>query len=179
MELQEMAMVARPVLPMLVLRSLAVLLALAAACSAHATTVPIETVPYSDTVLVQGTQLDVVELFLDGPGTYTVTATDLHWFDEPLAALSFGVFRPDGPIVTMQGAGTLEFFNAAAGNVFLQLYARADGLHDVGLVSLVVAPAVVPLPPPAALLGTALLVWVVAQRRRTTRPVQARLATLA
>jgi hypothetical protein len=95
------------------------------------------TVVYSDTVLVRGPEYaTAIELSLPATGTYRVTATDLHWLNVPLQALSFGVFTATSSLATHVGAGTLEFFNAGQGKVFLQLYALTAPSKSAGLVSL-------------------------------------------
>jgi hypothetical protein len=113
---------------------------------------------YSDTVLARGPEYgSSIELSLPGPGNYSVTAKDLKWLDVPLQALSFGVFTAKAPIETMVGAGTLEFFNAGEGKVFLQLYARPGVGKSAGLIGLHVDSfAVVPLPASLWLLLSAL-----------------------
>jgi hypothetical protein len=113
---------------------------------------------FSDTVLVKGREyLTVVELPLDSIGTYKITATDLKWFGTPLEALSFGVFTATQPVSSLQGPGTLEFFKAGPGKVFLQLYARATGPRFAGLVTLQAeGQPPVPLPASVLLLASAL-----------------------
>ncbi len=132
-------------------------------CTVNAATV------YTDTVLVSGSEyLSVIELPIDLSGTYRVTATDLQWLSTPLQALSFGVFTSTGSLATHVGAGTLEFFNAGTGKVFLQLYARTAAPRYAGLVALEgTAVAVVPLPASLALLASALVAsWLAGLRRR-------------
>jgi hypothetical protein len=116
------------------------------------------TVLYSDTVLVRGPEfLGTYELPLNALTTYKVTTKDLEWFGVPLQALKFGVFTATGPIKSMDGAGTLEFFKAAPGKVFLQIYARPAGPHLAGLVSVdCQTELVVPLPPSILLLASSL-----------------------
>jgi hypothetical protein len=113
---------------------------------------------YADTVLVRGGEYAAVfELPTAPSGTYRVTATDLKWLNVSLQALTFGVFTATGPIETMVGAGTLEFFNAGTSKVFLQLYARPGASKSAGLVGMQVdSVAVVPLPASLWLLLSAL-----------------------
>jgi hypothetical protein len=115
-------------------------------------------VVFNDTVLVSGAEyLEVIDLPFDSPGTYRVTATDLRWQGTPLQALSFGVFSSTQPIATRTGAGTLEFFKAGSGQVFLQVYARTVAPRYAGLVALTgETVAVVPLPASLVLLLSAL-----------------------
>ncbi len=139
---------------------LALLLAGWSACS-HA-----EMTTYSDTVLVRGEYyLGVFPLPFDAPGSYSITATDLHWMDEPLDALSFGAFSATGPLGTRQGAGTLEFYKAGSDPVYLLLFASTSGPHYAGLVG-IEGRSVVPLPASALLLGSGFAALLLVLRRR-------------
>jgi hypothetical protein len=115
-------------------------------------------VVYYNTVLVSGREsLEVFALPLDAPGSYRITATDLRWNNTPLEALSFGVFTSTQTLETRVGAGTLEFFKAGPGQVFLQLYARTTAPRFAGLVWFKgESVAVVPLPASLLLLLSAL-----------------------
>jgi hypothetical protein len=130
---------------------------------------------YSDTVLVRGREsLKVFALPFDAAGNYRITATDLRWGNTPLEALSFGVFTSTQAIATHQGAGTLEFFKAGPGAIFLQIYARTTEPRFAGLVSLHgETVAVVPLPASLLLLVSALGAGALPRLRRR---VQAALA---
>jgi hypothetical protein len=135
-------------------RRLGIALALASAGSGEAAAA----VVYADTVLARGPEYaSTTELGLDGPGSYQITTTDLHWLNSPLGALSFGVFTATAPIKTMTGAGTLEFFYAGQGKVFLQLYVRPAAGKSAALVGVAVnSVAVVALPASLWLLLSAL-----------------------
>lgn len=151
---------------------LAVVLLAAAAAPARAALV------FSDAVLVRGPEnLTSLELPLDAIGTYRVTATDLRWFGAPLQALSFGVFTATQPLQIMSGAGTLEFFKASPGKIFLQIYTQTVGPQLASLIAVQVEDTA-PVPLPASLLllasalgGGALL--------RTGRRLRARTSELA
>lgn len=117
------------------------------------------TVVYSDTVLVRGPEFASVVELAPPPtaGNYRITATDLNWLGAPLQALSFGVFTATAPVKSKVGAGTLEFFYAGAGKLFLQLYARTAPSKSAGLVGLQADyVAAVPLPASLWLLLSAL-----------------------
>ena len=130
------------------------------------------TLPYSGSVTVTGTALEIVELQVASAGKYQVTATDLNWLGTPLQALSFGVFTSTTPLGTMQGAGSFAF-DAQPGKLFLQVYATAGGSRGVGLVGLdVVSIAPVPLPSSIVLLSGVLPIWLFAVRRRARRDTQ-------
>jgi hypothetical protein len=132
---------------------------------------------YSGTLLMRGPEsASSIELSLSAPGNYSVTAVDLKWLNTSLQALSFGVFTATAPIETMVGAGTLEFFHAGQGKVFLQVYARPGAGKSAGLVGLQVeSVTVVALPASlwlllSALGSTALWNWA---RRRAVAVAQA------
>lgn len=128
-------------------------------------------VVYTDTVLVTGAEsLQVFALPFDAPGAYRITATDLRWPSVELSALSFGAFTSTESLATRSGAGTLEFFMAGPGQVFLQLYARTVTPYSAGLVAIRgEAVTVVPLPASLVLLlsalGAAGLPWLGRQLR--------------
>ena len=115
-------------------------------------------VVYTDTVLARGPEYAAAfELPTAPSGTYRVTATDLQWLNVPLQALTFGVFTATGPIKTLAGAGTFEFFNAGTSKVFLQLYARPGASKSAGLIGVQIdSVAVVALPGSLWLLLSAL-----------------------
>jgi hypothetical protein len=114
-------------------------------------------VVYSDTLLVRAPAFaTAIELSLPTSGTYRVTATDLNWFNVPLQALSFGVYTSTTSLASRVGAGTLEFFNAGQGKVFLQIYAVTAPGKSAGLVSLQAESMVVALPASLWLLLSAL-----------------------
>jgi hypothetical protein len=106
---------------------------------------------FSDAVLVRGREnLTSLELPVDAIGTYRVTATDLKWFGTPLEALSFGVFTSSQPLKIMEGAGTLEFFKAQTGKIFLQIYTQTAGPRFANLVAIQLDSVAPPVPLPAS-----------------------------
>ena len=115
-------------------------------------------VVFNDAVLVRGPEaLAVLDLPFDAPGTYRVTATDMNWLGTPLAALSFGAFTSTQALETRIGAGTIEFFHASSGRVFLQLYARTGAPRYAGLIVVRGEMVnVVPLPASLLLLASSL-----------------------
>jgi hypothetical protein len=124
------------------------------------------TTVYADTVLVSGAEsLSVFELPLDAPGGYRVTATDLGWLNTSLQTLSFGVFTSTQTLATGSGPGTIEFFYAGAGPVYLQLYARTTALHPAGLIGINAA-TVVALPSSIVLLLSAMLAAILPRLKR-------------
>jgi hypothetical protein len=125
---------------------------------------------FSDAVLVRGREnLTSLELPVDAIGTYRVTATDLKWFGTPLEALSFGVFTSTQPLKIMEGAGTLEFFKAQTGKIFLQIYTQTAGPRFANLVAIQLESVAPPVPLPASgelLLSLLTGGWLFHARRR-------------
>jgi hypothetical protein len=118
-----------------------------------------------DTVLVTAPQyVGKFDLALD-PGQYQITATDLDYLNEPLKTLKFGVFTATKAIATMNGAGTLQFFNPGSEKISLQIYAEPAAGFSAGLVNFKTQ-AVVALPASIVLLGSTLVGWLMLGGRR-------------
>jgi hypothetical protein len=103
---------------------------------------------------------------VSGPGTLTVTLSDIAW-PVALSSLDLVVGTSRGLLGPEMGTGTSTFQVTAGGNIFAQWFGTAQGPLDAGVYGLKVqwAPtATVPLPTSIALLlsGLALLAW---QRR--------------
>ena len=109
-----------------------------------------EMVEFSETIVVSGEQLDVIELGFDQPGEVEVSVEDLGALSGPLSALSFAVFSSTGPITPVQeGTGVLDFFFSGE-FAAIQIFAEAT---DYGAYR-VNAEMVVPLPASLLLFGS-------------------------
>jgi hypothetical protein len=110
---------------------------------------------------------------LSGPGTLTVTVSDIAW-PTPLSQLDFIVSNTQSLLGPEMGAGTASYKISGAQNVFVQMFGTAQGPLDTGVYGLDIqwTPAVtaVPLPASVALLlsGLAILAW--QRRQRSGHP---------
>jgi hypothetical protein len=138
-----------------------------AAAIAGSGSVKASEVLYSSTAFLTGRQSFVESLDISGPGTLTVTLTNIAW-PQQLASLNMVLGTASGLLGPEMGAGT-ETFDVTGGRIFAQWFGTAQGPLDVGVYSINIAfqPNGVPVPLPAsvALLasGLAFLAW---QRRR-------------
>jgi hypothetical protein len=138
---------------------------------------------YDSSGFIVGQQSFSDSFNVSGPGTLTVTLTNMAW-PEPLASLNSVVSTSDGLLGAEMSAGT-ETFNVSGGPVFVQWFGSAQGALDAGVYGLNVqyqangsggGPNPVPLPTSSALFlsGLALLFW---QRRVRARSVDEPLPT--
>jgi hypothetical protein len=108
----------------------------------------------TETSLLQGQQSLGYSLKVNGPGTITVSLSDMNWQGR-LEDLSFAMAGSTGlvnPALTAAAAGSaLTFTVGEAGTYFACVSGRATGRYGLGLFSLVVTFAAstpaVPLPP--------------------------------
>jgi hypothetical protein len=122
---------------------------------------------YNGTGFVQGQQSFVQSFNIPGPGTLTVTLSNVAW-PEKLASLNMVLGTASGLMGPEMGVGT-ETFDVTSGRVFAQWFGTAQGPLDVGVYSMNISfqsngVTPVPLPASIALLasGLVLLGW---QRR--------------
>ena len=129
-----------------------------------------ESVLLSDTTLVSGSESGVFAFQTPGPGTLSVTLTDVDW-PQTLSSLSFMATTGNQVLASWsdtasQSAMTLSF-QVTGGHYFADVLATAGGALDLGVYSLCIKytpTAPVPLPQSAVLL-LAGLAAVVAIRR--------------
>lgn len=107
-------------------------------------------------------------------GRVTVQLSDLAW-PERLSSLSFAAVSGSSDVLgTMNGAGTMSFDVAGPMAFFARVYAAPQGDLGVGLYSMRVDFAPVPLPPALWLLGSAVAgVLGLSRGRRRADPVLA------
>lgn len=108
-------------------------------------------------------------------GRVTVQLNDLAW-PERLASLSFAAVSGSSNLLgAMDGAGTMSFDIAGPMAFFARVYAAPQGDLGVGLYSMRVDFAPVPLPPALWLLGSAIAgVFGLSRKRRRVVPASAR-----
>jgi hypothetical protein len=115
---------------------------------------------YNGTGFVRGQQSFVQSFNISGPGTLTVTLSNIAW-PEQLASLNMVLGTARGLMGPEMGVGT-ETFNVNSGRVFAQWFGVAQGPLDIGVYSMniVFQPGgvtPVPLPASVALLASGLL----------------------
>jgi hypothetical protein len=134
-------------------------------CSAIA-----DSVLFDGSGFVEGTQSFAQMFNLTGPGTLTVTLSNVA-FPQPLANLDFLLSSANGAMgpEMNSGTGTYSFAIAAGGNVFAQWFGTAQGPLNAGVYSLnidfVPSGSTVPLPASVFLLLSGLLLVWLARRR--------------
>lgn len=139
------------------------LLGAAGARTATASEVPL----YDGSGFLSGQQSFVQSFNITGPGTLTVSLTNVDW-PLQLASLNMVLSSGSGSLLGPEmGAGT-DSVHIDGGMVYAQWFGTAQGPLDTGLYSLKVQflPSALPVPLPASiallLSGLALLAW---QRR--------------
>lgn len=123
---------------------------------------------YDNAGFVEGQQSFVQSFNITGPGTLTITMSNIAW-PEPLANLDVVLGTSGGLMGPAMGAGS-ESFNVNSGVVFAQWFGTAQGPLDVGVYSMKIVfqpnGSVVPLPASIFLLPCGLLSLAVWRRRR-------------
>src|ERR1700760_2461659 len=104
------------------------------AAFAMAAPVSASEVLYDGSGLLRGQQSFTDTMLLDGPGTLTVTLTNVNW-PVQLASLNLIVTSPLGLLGPEMGAGT-QSFEIAGGAVTLQWFGLAQGALATGSYSL-------------------------------------------
>lgn len=126
------------------------------------------------TPLVDGSLATVSNFQITGPGTVTVSLTDLAWPDK-LASLTFAATTSSGVVASMSGPGQISFNVSSPGMYSAVVGAVAGaGFLDLGWYSMIVnftpATSAVPLPGSVWLLvsGLVLGALLIRPRRRAT-----------
>lgn len=136
-------------------------------CAALAGRANASEVLFDSTGFVTGQQSFVQSFNITGPGTLTVSLSNVDW-PQTLSSLDVLLSSTGGsPLGPEMGAGT-ESFHVDGGLLFAQWFGKAQGALDVGVYSMKIqfqpGSTTVPLPASIALLlsGLGILVW---QRR--------------
>lgn len=142
-------------------------------CAALAGRADASEVLYDGTGFLTGQQSFVQSFNITGPGTLTVSLTNVDW-PQQLSSLDMVLSSTGGSLLGPEmGAGT-DSFHVDSGLVFAQWFGTAQGPLDTGVYSLKVqflpAGTAVPLPASIALFlsGLGVLVWQRRDRRMAT-----------
>lgn len=123
---------------------------------------------YDNAGFVQGQQSFVQSFNITGPGTLTVTMSNIAW-PQPLANLDVMLGTSSGLLGPEMGVGS-ETFNVNSGVIFAQWFGTAQGPLQLGVYSLQVlfqpSPTAVPLPASFVVLASGLLLLAWLRRRR-------------
>jgi hypothetical protein len=127
----------------------------------------------SQTTLVAGTESTVASFTIPGPGSLTVTLSNIAW-PQSLESLSFMLSSSDQVMAAWSTENsTSESYNVTPGTYFAHVTGSAAGSLDLGLYSITITfqPAgVVPLPASGTLLLCGLLamaLWAWSRQRRS------------
>ena len=116
---------------------------------------------YDNSGLIVGQQSFEDAFVLSGPGTLTITLSDVAW-PNTLASLDLVLSTSQGLVAPEMGPGT-ESFQVSGGDMFAQWFGTAQGPLDAGAfgVKIEFTPTPVPLPGSMLLLlsGLLLLAW--------------------
>lgn len=148
-------------------RSLSALILVAGVLVTAAAPAAASQILYNSTGFVVGQQSFSDSFTVSGPGTLTVTLTNMSW-PEQLASLNMLASTPQqGVLGPWVGPGT-EIYMLSGGPVTIQWFGSAQGPMDAGVYGMEIQfqsnGTIVPLPASIALFlsGLALLIW---QRR--------------
>ena len=127
---------------------------------------------YDGTGFMVGQQTFTDSFVLPGPGTLTITLSDVAWPDL-LASLDLVVGTAQGLLGPEMGVGT-QSFQVSGGDVFAQWFGTAQGPLDAGAYGLKIefAPSATPVPLPSSVVlllsGLLLLGW---RRHKGASPI--------
>jgi hypothetical protein len=144
-----------------------------------------DTVLYDASSFVEGQQSFTQSFNVSGPGTLTVSITDIAWLDI-VADLNCFLSTASGlinPAANGNGYGSgSESFNVGSGPIYAHWFGSAQGIYDLGVIGVKITfqPAGIPVPLPASLVlllsGLGVLFgW----QRRPMQPAVANASTAA
>jgi hypothetical protein len=113
-----------------------------------------DTVLYDAGSFVQGEQSFTQSFNISGPGTLTVSMTDISWLDI-VSDLNCFLSTASGlinPAANGSGSGS-ESFNVGSGPIYAHWFGSAQGIYDLGVIGVKITfqPAGTPVPLPASL----------------------------
>ena len=144
-----------------------------------------DTVLYDASSFVEGQQSFTQSFNVSGPGTLTVSITDIAWLDI-VADLNCFLSTASGlinPAANGNGYSSgSESFNVGSGPIYAHWFGSAQGIYDLGVIGVKITfqPAGIPVPLPASLVlllsGLGVLFgW----QRRPMQPAVANASTAA
>jgi len=140
------------------------ILGFAVLCGVPVSSASASQVVFDSSGFIVGQQTLTDTFSVSGPGTLTVTLTDMAW-PVALASLDMTIGTTQGLLGPEMGVGT-DTYQVTGGEVFAQWFGTAQGPLDAGVYGLKIefTPVPVPLPTSILLLVSALglLIW---QRR--------------
>jgi hypothetical protein len=141
-----------------------------------------DTVLYDAGSFVEGQQSFTQSFNISGPGTLTVSMTDIPWLDivsdlNCFLSTASGLINP-----AANGSSGSESFSVGSGPIYAHWFGSAQGVYDLGVIGVKITfqPAGIPVPLPASLLlllsGLGVLFgW----QRRPMQPAPANASTAA
>ena len=111
-----------------------------------------DTVLYDAGSFVEGQQSFTQSFNIGGPGTLTVSITDIPWLDI-VSDLNCFLSTASGLINPAANAGGSESFNVGSGPIYAHWFGNAVGVYDLGVIGVKITfqPAGIPVPLPASL----------------------------
>ena len=143
-----------------------------------------DTVLYDAGSFVEGQQSFTQSFNISGPGTLTVSITDIPWLDI-VSDLNCFLSTASGlinPAANGANGGGSESFSVGSGPIYAHWFGNAVGIYDLGVIGVKITfqPAGIPVPLPASLVlllsGLGVLFgW----QRRPMQPAVANASTAA
>lgn len=113
-----------------------------------------DTVLYDAGSFVEGQQSFTQSFNISGPGTLTVSITDIAWLDivsdlNCFLSTASGLINP----AANGGGGGSETFSVGSGPIYAHWFGNAQGLYDLGVIGVKITfqPSGIPVPLPASL----------------------------
>lgn len=111
-----------------------------------------DTVLYDASSFVEGQQSFTQTFDITGPGTLTVSITDIPWFDI-VSDLNCFLSTAKGLIDPTANGGAGESFSVGGGPIYAHWFGSALGIYDLGVIGVKISfqPTAIPVPLPASL----------------------------
>jgi hypothetical protein len=111
-----------------------------------------DAVLYDASSFVEGQQSFTQSFNISGPGTLTVSITDIAWLDI-VSELNCFLSTASGLINPAGNGGGSETFSVGSGTIYAHWFGSAQGIYDLGVIGVKITfqPAGIPVPLPASL----------------------------